>query len=200
MFIAAPEDCADTARLYKSSADSQGFVMNLTRAWAWRPDVFEGFAALRSQLTTMSSLSKREQAVIVCATAASLGDSYCSLAWGKTLAGEAGAAAAAAVIGGASSSALSARDQALAQWARQVVADANGTTAQDVDALRAAGLSEKEILEATVFIAFRLAFSTVNDALGVTPDSELAASAPKEVSAAVTFGRPVATDPPVVRA
>jgi uncharacterized peroxidase-related enzyme len=193
MFIAAPEDSVDTARLYKSSADSQGFVMNLTRAWAWRPDVFEGFAALRSQLTTRSSLSKREQAVIVCATASKLRDSYCSLAWGKTLAAEAGADLAAAVIGSSAHDLLSARDQALADWARKVVANPNGTSSQDVSALQAAGLTEKEIFEATVFIAFRLAFSTVNDALGVMPDWELAESVPKEVGAAVTFGRPAAT-------
>lgn len=110
MFIAAPEDSDDTARIYKSNADSQGFVMNLTRAWAWRPDVFEGFAALRSQLTTKSSLSKREQAVIVCATAAELGDSYCSLAWGKTLAEEAGAVSAAALIDSSSTDRLNARE------------------------------------------------------------------------------------------
>ncbi|MEO8158269.1 MAG: hypothetical protein ABI648_10780 [Betaproteobacteria bacterium] len=195
MFIAAPEDTADTAQLYKSNADSQGFVMNLTRAWAWRPDVFEGFAALRSQLTTKSSLSNREQAVIVCATAAGLGDSYCSLAWGKKLAAEAGAELAAAVIGASEHDGLNARDQALADWARKVVTNPNGTLPQDVNALQAAGFTEKEIFEATVFIAFRLAFSTVNDALGVKPDWELAESVPKEVGAAVTFGRPAATKP-----
>ena len=195
MFIAAPEDSADTLRLYKSSADSQGFVMNLTRAWAWRPDVFEEFAALRSRLTTKSSLSKREQAVIVCATAAKLRDSYCSLAWGKTLAAEAGADLAAAVIGSTTHAGLSARDQALAEWARKVVANPNGTSSQDVSALQAAGFTEREIFESTVFIAFRLAFSTVNDALGVRPDWELAEAVPKEVGAAVTFGRPPAAKP-----
>ena len=193
MFIAAPEDSTDTAHLYRSSAESHGFVMNLTRAWAWRTDVFESFAALRSQLTTKSSLSKREQAVIVCATAATLRDSYCSLAWGKTLAAEAGADLAAAVIGSSAHDGLSARDQALAEWARKVVANPNATSSQDVSALQAAGFTEKEIFEATVFIAFRLAFSTVNDALGVKPDWELAESVPKEVRAAVTFGRPAAT-------
>jgi alkylhydroperoxidase family enzyme len=80
----------------------------------------------------------------------------------------------------------------LAGWARKVVADPNGTSAKDLEALRAAGLTEREVFEATVFVAFRLAFSTVNDALGVRPDSELAEAVPKEVSAAVTFGRPAA--------
>lgn len=193
MFIASPEDSDDTARIYKASKESQGFVMNLARAWAWRPDVFEAFAALRAQLTAKSSLSKREQAVMVCAMATELGDSYCSLAWGKVLAQEADPASAAALIGTASADRLTVRDQALAAWARKLVADPNGTSQKDVDALRAAGLSEKEIFEATVFIGFRLAFSTVNDALGAEPDRQLVESLPPEVAAAVTFGRPAKT-------
>jgi alkylhydroperoxidase family enzyme len=166
--------------------------MNLTKAWAWRPDVFEAFAALRSQLSTRSTLGKRDLAVLVCGTASELGDSYCSLAWGRTLAQEAGAASAAAVIGGRAGPGLSERDQALAAWARKVVADPNATTRADVDALRKAGLGDREIFEATVFIALRLAFSTVNDSLGVEPDRQVGESAPAEVRAAVTFGRAVA--------
>ena len=192
MFIAAPEDSPETAEVYASSAKSQGFVMNLTRAWAWRPEVFDGFAALRSQLTNASSLSKRELAVLVCATASELEDSYCSLAWGRTLAAEAGADAAAAVITDRASEALSERERALAAWARKVVADPNATTASDVDALRRLGLGDREVFEATLFVAFRLAFSTVNDALGVHPDRALADRVPAEVRAAVGYGRAVA--------
>ena len=189
MFIAAPEDSAETARVYQSSADSQGFVMNLTRAWAWRPEVFDGFAALRGQLTNDSSLSKRELAVLVCAAAAELGDSYCSLAWGRTLAKEASAAVAASVIRDSVGEKMSPRERALAEWARKVVADPNATSPSDVDALRKAGLGDREIFEATLFIAFRQAFSTVNDALGVQPDRELWEQVPAEVRGAVTFGR-----------
>ena len=194
MFVAAPADSPETAKVYQSSADAQGFVMNLTRAWAWRPEVFDGFAALRNQLTGQSTLSKRELAVLVCATASELGDSYCSLAWGKTLAKEASGSVAAAVIADGDDEALTARDRALAAWARKVVADPNATTAADVDQLRQAGLSEREIVEATMFIAFRQAFSTVNDALGVSPDRALVEQVPFEVRAAVTFGRAAANE------
>jgi uncharacterized peroxidase-related enzyme len=194
MFITAPENTPETAEVYRASQASQGFVMNLTKAWAWRPDVFDGFAALRNQLSGQSSFSKRELAVMVCAAAAELGDSYCSLAWGRTLAGEVGADAAAAVIDGApAADLLTARDRALATWARQVVRDPNATTQADVDALRAAGLSDRDVFEATVFIAFRIAFSTVNDALGVHPDRELLDQVPAGVRSSVAFGR-AATD------
>jgi uncharacterized peroxidase-related enzyme len=189
LFISPPADTEETARVYESSAASQGFVMNLTKAWAWRPEVFDGFAALRNQLTGQSTLSKRELALLVCAAAAELGDAYCALAWGRTLAGEAGPAAAAAVIADSGTDQLGERDRALVAWARKVVRDPNATTAGDVQALRDAGLGEREIFEATVFIAFRQAFSTVNDALGVQADHELRALVPAEVNAAVNFGR-----------
>ena len=68
--------------------------------------------------------------------------------------------------------------------------DPNGATATHVDDLRKAGLSDREIFEATAFIALRLAFSTVNDALGARPDEQLVAAAPPEVRAAVAYGRP----------
>ena len=191
MFIVAPADSVETSKVYKSSADTHGFVMNLTKAWAWRPDIFSGFATLRSQLTDKSVLSKRELAVLVCATASTLGDSYCSLAWGKTLAQQADAKTAAAVISNSADGSLSDRERELAAWARKVVQDPNTTTALDVEALRKAGLSDQEIFEATVFVAFRQAFSTVNDALGINPDHRLFEQVPTEVRDVVTFGRTV---------
>ena len=68
--------------------------------------------------------------------------------------------------------------------------DPNATTVADVEALRAAGFSDRQVFAITVFVAARLAFSTVNDALGATPDVELAASLPQAVRDAVTYGRP----------
>jgi len=189
MFLAQPERSDASDRVYQATEQSMGFVMNLAGVWAWRPDVFEAFAALRAKLTSGSTLSKRDQAILVCAMASQLGDSYCSLAWGKTLAAEAGASASAALIGGRDAGDLTPRDRALAAWARKVVEDPNGTTKADVEELRAAGLGEKEIFEVTAFVAFRLAFSTVNDALGAAPDWQLVEGAPREVAEAVKFGR-----------
>lgn len=189
MFIAKPEDTVETQRVYDGSAKARGFVMNLTRAWAWRPEIFDGLNALGGQLMRGSTLGKREQAVLVCSMAAELGDSYCALAWGKALASEAGPGLAAAVIEDVPCETLTARERALAAWTRLVVHDPNSTTESEVQTLREAGLTEREIFEATVFVALRLAFSTVNDALGIAPDRELADQVPARVRAAVAFGR-----------
>lgn len=195
MFLREPPPSAAAEQLFQSDRDDAGFVMNLSRLWAWRPDVCSGFSALRDRLTTGSALSLRERAVLVCATAATLGDAYCALAWGNRLAQLSDARDAGALLRGEPVAALSQRETALASWARAVTRDPNGTTARDVQQLRDAGLDEREIFQATAFVAFRQAFSTINDALGAAPDWQLQSQAPQPVREAVAFGRAPAPRP-----
>ena len=195
MFLKTPPEDSATAALYKEDLDGDGYVMNLTRLWAWRPDVARAFVDLRKVLMGSSSLSARERAVIVCGAVSTLGDSYCALAWGKRLADAGSAAMAASVLRSGDPPELSARESALLAWSRAVVRSPNATKATDVERLLSAGLSEREIFEATALIAFRVAFSTVNDALGARPDQPLAAAAPAMVREAVTYGRSVSEPP-----
>jgi alkylhydroperoxidase family enzyme len=92
---------------------------------------------------------------------------------------------------------LSDSEQALATWARKVARNPNTTTAADVQALRDAGFSDAQIFSITVFIALRLAFATVNDALGVSPDAGLRSALPPAVLDAVSVGRPIEPHPAV---
>jgi alkylhydroperoxidase family enzyme len=85
-------------------------------------------------------------------------------------------------------------ERALAAWARAVARAPNGTTPSDVQQLRAAGFSDPQIFAITAFVALRLAFSTVNDALGLRPDAALRTTTPTVVRDAVTFGRPIDDD------
>ena len=137
-----------------------------------------------------SSLTDRDFAVLVAATASTLGDSYCSFAWGEKLTKLSDADTAAAVLAGTPQpDGLSAREATLGDWARQVVRDPNVTTAADVGRLRDAGLDDREIFDATFFVALRLAFSTVNDALGAAPDPQLVDRVPEAIRQTVTYGR-----------
>ena len=190
-FVGPPKESDDVAKLYESDLAGQGYVMNLTRLWAWRPDVCVGFQQLRSDLMKGSTLTPRELAVIVCAVASNLGDSYCALAWGKRLSDAADPELAAAVLERSGSDKLSARERALVEWVPRIMANPSDTQRQEVESLRSAGFSDREIFEATTFAALRLAFSTVNDALGAAPDRQLVEAAPAAVREAVAFGRPV---------
>ena len=79
----------------------------------------------------------------------------------------------------------------MARWARKVASDPSATTAADVQDLRDVGLSDARIFAITAYVALRLAFSTVNDALGARPDAALRSTAPEAVLDAVTYGRPI---------
>ena len=192
-----PSDNAVEAA-YEEDRSDKGYVWNVTRLWSWRPDIAESFAEIRTNLMQSSTLGDRDFAVLVASTAGALGDSYCSLAWGEKLAKLSDPDTAAAVVTGRDADTLSEREAALAAWARQVVRDPNGTRPEDVDALRRAGLDDREIFEATVFVGFRLGFSSINDALGTAPDRQLADGVPDAVREAVAYGRrPSAAPSPV---
>ena len=194
MFLDHPPQSASVDGLFAGDLESDGYVMNLTRLWSWRPDVLDAFSGTRATLLDDCELTEADIALLVAATAAARSDSYCSLAWGRKLATFIGPDAAGSVIAGGLDG-LDERAQALTLWARQVVADPNDTSTDDVQNLRDVGLSDRAIFEATSHIAFRLAFSTVNDALGAAPDLQAAEAAPDAVREAVTFGRPPETVP-----
>lgn len=84
----------------------------------------------------------------------------------------------------------------MASWARKIVRNPNSTTPAEVQVLRDAGLTDSQIFAITVFAALRMAFATVNDALGVTPEAQLVGSLPSAVTAAVTYGRPADSSVP----
>ena len=193
-FLATPEPDDDAKRLFDVDVDEVGYVMNATRMWSHEATLFEELFDLLGHATRAGTLTFRQRGILVSACASALGDSYCSLAWGTKLSGVAGADVAAAVLRGDDSQ-LDASERALAAWARQVAQEPNGTDAGDVQALRDAGFDDRQILAITCYVAMRIAFSTVNDALGSRPDHQLVERAPAAVRAAVTFGRPVA-DPP----
>jgi len=194
MFLSEPDETdPDVRRLYDADLADEGYVMNLTRAWAHVPDVtaaYERFA--RTAAAAAGELSLRDKGVVVTAMAATLGDSYCATAWGTRLAEASSAEVSVAVLTG-DATGLDPREQALARWTRLVTRDPNSTTPTDVEELRAVGFTDRQIAALTCYIAARIAFATVNDALGSRPDRQLAEQAPEAVRAAITFGRPAGT-------
>ena len=187
-FVSDPPVDASVTAAYEDDLASDGYINNSTRVWCWRPDVLASFQTLRAGLRDSSDLSgrgRRHGGRDCCRP----GRPQCSLAWGARLAELSDEATAASVLQG-DPSGLSSREAALARWSRQVVLDSNAPTQADVDHLRDVGFSDREIFEATAFIAFRLAFSTINNALGAQPDQELIERVPPLVREAVTYGRP----------
>lgn len=188
MFLSPPPEGPDANRMYDDDRREMGFVMNGSRLWAHRPDLHDELFALLAHAASAAGLSVRQRGVLITAAASTLGDAYCSLAWGTKLGREDDGATAAAVLQGTDDG-LTPQEVALARWARAVTEDPNAVDGDDVAALRTAGFTDEQVLALTVYVALRLAFSTVNDALGVRPEVELVRGAPEAVREVVTWGR-----------
>jgi uncharacterized peroxidase-related enzyme len=194
-FLSEPAPDAEVQAMYDDDLATYGFVMNLSHVWAHQPESHSRLFDLIGLVG--SAFSPREKGILVTATASTIGDSYCSWAWGWKLADFAGDTEVSAAVLSGSDEGLSPREAALATWARAVARSPSSTTAADVAALREAGWSDEEVFRATTFVALRAAFSTVNSALGAVPDAELRALAPASVGEVVTWGRPIETVPQV---
>lgn len=195
IFLGQATMTAPAQALYDVDTADSGYVWNVSRLWAYQPETVDRLFELMSAAFKPSGLSFRQRGILVAAAASALGDSYCSLAWGGKLANATEPDLAASVLRGTDDE-LNEQERAMAAWARKVVTDPNSTTPTDVQALRDAGLNDEQIFAITTFVALRVAFSTVNDALGAHPDPQLVANLPKEVVDAVTFGRPASPAEP----
>jgi uncharacterized peroxidase-related enzyme len=188
MFLTEPAPAPAAQTLYDEDEAELGYVMSASRLWAYQPETFEALFDLMDTALRAFPLSRRQRGVLVTACASTLGDSYCSLAWGTRLAEDADASTAAGVLRG-DDTALTDQERAMAAWTRAVVRDPNSTTLADIERLHDAGLTDEHIFAITTYVALRVAFSTINDALGACPDEQLAAGAPVAVREAVDYGR-----------
>jgi uncharacterized peroxidase-related enzyme len=191
-FLSVPLHTPETQALFDDDLTELGYVMNVSRLWSYQPTTVAELFELMGRSLTGSGLSARQRGILVCAAASTLRDSYCSIAWGSKLSKTASPAVAAGVINH-SDDELTEDEKAMADWARKVVRDPNATSEADLQMLREAGFEDSQIFAMTVFVALRLAFSTINDALGATPDAQRLSSAPAQVVAAVDYGRPADT-------
>lgn len=187
-FLSEPAPSTEQESLYKEDLDEDGFVWDSTRLWSHQPALWKKLAELAGLAADTAGLSARDKAMLVLGTASTLGDSYCSTAWGRFLTEWADAETARAVLE-RDDGPLTDRERALAAWARQIAADPNATRPDDVQALRDAGFEEQQILAVTLYGAVRLALSITNDALGARPDIALADMLDPAVRSAITWGR-----------
>lgn len=188
-FLAGAPASEAAQRRCRLEHDERGYVMNASHLWNHVPTAYPALFGLLGDMAEVAGITFRERAALVVAGASALGDAYCALAWGCRLADAAADADLAAAVVAGDDGGLDDREAALARWARRVATDANATTPGDVAELRDVGFTDTQIFALTVFVAGRIAFSTVNDALGAEPDPEMLAAAPAAVRSAISFGR-----------
>ena len=131
--------------------------------------------------------------MLVIGQASTIGDSYCSVAWGRWLTEWEDAETAAAALR-RDEAPFNDRERALGVWARAIADHPNNTTPEDIELLRDMGFDDPQILAFTLYAALRMALSTTTDALGARPDQALIDMLDPAVRAAITWGRLPAQD------
>jgi hypothetical protein len=99
-FVGVPPSTPEAEALFAEDVAEDGYVMNVSRLWAYNPLLLTGLFDLMGQAVAGQGLSFRDRGILVAACASTLGDSYCSLAWGAKLAGVSDPGTAAAVLDG----------------------------------------------------------------------------------------------------
>ena len=188
-----PEDASGEVKaMYDKDLAAQGYVANHTQAFSARPDVLQGWLALKDAITSGMDPRLYELATVAAATA--MRSSYCSLVHGNILA--TGYYPPEQVVsiagdGDEAAAALDTADAAVVRFARKVAEEAEQITPEDVGELRRLGFSDADVFNVILAAAARCFFSKVLDATGTLPDAALH-DLPDQLRAALTEGRDIA--------
>jgi uncharacterized peroxidase-related enzyme len=180
------------AEMFEEDLRDDGYVWNLTRVFAYRPEVHDAWRGLSGSIKAAMGVRRYELATL--AAARQLRSSYCCLAHGKVLRDRLfDVETVRAIALDHHTAGLSAAEVAAMDFAERVAGDAGTITAEYVDELRAAGLTDEEILDVALAAAARCFFSKVLDAMGVEPDAAYRSLEP-DLQEALTVGRAIAPD------
>ena len=186
------EDDADgqTAEMYRPHREETGSVPNSVRVFGERPDVYAAWRELAEAIS--GSMDTRRYELVTLAAAQRLRSTYCAVAHGSILRDRFfGADELVDIANEPDRSTLDAKDRAIMAYAAKVARNASDIRQQDVDELRAHGLSDREILDIALATAARCFFSTALDALGVQADASYRDSVEPELQEVLVVGRPI---------
>jgi uncharacterized peroxidase-related enzyme len=186
-----PEEAAGEVKaMYDKDLAAQGYVANYTRAFSRRPEVLQGWLALKNAIT--SGMDPRLYELATVAAAAVIRSSYCSLVHGQILAASYyPAGTVAGIAEDEAAKTLDAADAAVVRLARKVAEESEKVTQEDIDELRDLGFSDDDVFNIILTAAARCFFSKVLDATGTLPDAVLH-DMPDKLRSALTVGREIA--------
>ncbi len=193
MFIdVVTEDAATggTADYYAEQRAGWGFLPEYVYAFGGRPDVAAAWNTL--SVAIRSGMERRLFELATLGAARALRSTACTIAHSMFLRDVCADETTLPLIaqdpdGGA----LGQRDQAVYRFAATVATDAASIQQADVDQLRAAGLSDADIVNVVYAAGARAFFAKVLDGLGVQVDPQNAQAFDADLLASMIVGRPV---------
>ncbi len=189
--VSEDEAEGDLAQYYRTQRAAWGFLPNYAAAFSTRPDVAQAWNALNSAIR--DGMDRRRFEIATIAAARALRSTYCTAAHSKFLRDVCGDdAAMQAITEHPDGTALHPQDRAVYEFAAKVATDAAAVEAEDVNRLRACGLTDPEIADVVFAASARRFFTAVLDGLGAQLDIQTAETFPAELLNSMIVGRPVA--------
>jgi uncharacterized peroxidase-related enzyme len=194
MFIETiPEDAATgaTAEYYRQQREGWGFLPNYAAAFGLRPDVAQAWNGLN--VAIRNGMDRRRFELATIAAARALRSTYCTTAHSKFLRDVCGDEESLHRIAeDPAGETLDEQDAAIYRFATKVATDAASVGQDDVDRLRAAGLSDPDIADVVYAVAARCFFTRVLDGLGAQLDVQTAQAFDPALYASMVVGREAA--------
>ncbi|MET0696017.1 MAG: peroxidase [Acidimicrobiia bacterium] len=190
--VSEDEATGDVAELYETDIERVGYLHNYIRTFSLHPAAYQAWRGLVSAIA--KSMDERRYELATFSAANRLRSSYCSLAHGQVLVDKfLEPSVVEVLVEDPGSAGLDDADTLIVQFAAKVAEDASVISQGDIDRLRDAGLSDRDILDVVLAAAARCFFSKVLDATGTLPDSIYNEMEP-ELRDVLTVGRPIAKD------
>ena len=190
-------DVADEATAWTDGQTAAwGYLPNYAAAFASRPDVARAWTNLN--LTVRNGMDRHRFEIATIAAARALRSTYCTAAHSTFLrdtCGDEQAMMAMAMATNLGTATLDPADQAIAVFARKVVLDAAGITADDIAELHAVGLNDNDIADVVFAVAARCFLATTLDAMGVQADAGLRAAFAPQLAEQMVVGRQFSEPP-----
>ena len=156
--------------IYESDQKNLGYVPNHAKVFSLRPDMLEAWRAFQGSIRR--NLRLRRYELVTLAAAKAVNCRYCLLAHGAIL-NKNGVSVdqLRAILTDFHDAGLELAEVAMMDFAQKIARSANEMTQADVDALRALGLEDVEILDITLTATMRSFASKTFNALGAEPDA-----------------------------
>ena len=162
----------EVASIYEAEIASAGKVMEATRCWTARPDILSPVEHLLHQIRDWFSLGLVNFRLITLVAAKNVPSSYCSHVYFKALSGMIGRDQALAVHRDYRNAGLTAQQVAMLAYAEQITVDASQIKLDDINSLRATGLTDLNIADIALAASFRNFLSRYFDAVGAQAEPE----------------------------
>ena len=187
--IGEDEASGRVAAIYEAQRAQLGFVMAAARAFTARPDLLPAYTEFSDKIRSGFSLGLREWRLITLIAAKHTHSTYCSYVYSKQLIDDLGSKEAVlAVQQDFRRAGLADRDVEMLAYAETIAKDASRVSPQDIERLRSAGFSDRQICDIALCAAFRCFVSRFFDAVGAGPE-DVYIDGDEEFRAAMTVGR-----------